>query len=74
MSGGVSEAIGMGSDSPRDPTEETAVHVAASAGQFDAVEQLIQAGSNLHRANKNGQTALHLASLKGHSPVVEQLI
>jgi ankyrin repeat protein len=48
--------------------------IAATLGQTETVQRLLEAGANLNYQNKNGITALLNAAVKGHVQVVRLLL
>jgi ankyrin repeat protein len=59
-----------------EPEELTALHLAAAAGQLEAVEYLLSpaVGSDARAARINNFTPLHSAAMKGHAAVCEALL
>ena len=51
----------------------TPLHHAASEGQTDIVNCLLENGASKFEMDKNGKTALNLAEEKGHSEIVKLL-
>lgn len=58
----------------RNVVEETALHIASLLGQVEAVDWLLDAGSDVNSRNLTRSTALMLASKEGHLKVVERLL
>jgi ankyrin repeat protein len=58
------------------PEELTALHLAAGAGQLEAVNYLLSAdvGADPRAARVNNFTALHAAAMHGHAAVCEILL
>ncbi|XP_063925148.1 uncharacterized protein LOC135139015 [Zophobas morio] len=54
--------------------DDTALTIASAMGHTAVVEYLLQLGSEINRANKNGLTPLHEASSNGHEKIVECLV
>jgi len=54
--------------------DRTALHIAASAGNLDFIETLLEARASMGAQTDTGLTALHLASRQGHSKVVSSLL
>jgi len=52
----------------------TPLHVAVSAGNLPAIQQLVQAGSDLNARNDFGSTPLHVAILTSNPTAVEKLL
>lgn len=52
----------------------TALAMAAGAGNLSGVESLLEAGADADHQNERGTTALIYAAYRGHSDVVEQLL
>lgn len=52
---------------------ETAMHVAAGAGQFDVVHYLHMKGAALDIADRRGDTPLFCATRNGHANVISYL-
>ncbi len=67
---------GVGADlDARDPiARSTALIMAATFGQSEAVKVLIEAGAELDLVNSYGSTALHVAALLCHGEVVQKLL
>lgn len=57
-----------------DTIGETPLHVAASAGSFNAVELLLVQGALVNVESLRGDTPLHVASANGNFPVVKLLV
>ena len=57
-----------------EPDGTTALHWAAHRGDLDTVHRLIDAGANVHVANRYGIAPIWLAAQDGHVPVVEALL
>ena len=53
---------------------QTALHVAAKAGQVDAVAALLEAKADVAAADKSQKTALHYAAQKGHKATTALLL
>ena len=51
----------------------TPLHAAALTGQKEAVELLIEKGTDINAKNNEGLTALHMASQKGHQSIIKLL-
>ncbi|KAF6215003.1 hypothetical protein GE061_009751 [Apolygus lucorum] len=58
----------------QDPRGRCALHYAAEAGQLEAVEYLIEAGSKVDLGDRESLTPLHLAAVRGHLDVVKCLL
>jgi hypothetical protein len=58
----------------RDATEGADLRAAASRGDLDAVNELLQSGVPVDAANAYGATPLILASMNGHAEVVHVLL
>lgn len=58
----------------QDKNGRTALYVAASAGNKDAVDVLIKKGADITKAQNKGWTPIHVAAYKGHFQVVRTLI
>uniref|UniRef100_A0A0K8SLG9 Uncharacterized protein n=1 Tax=Lygus hesperus TaxID=30085 RepID=A0A0K8SLG9_LYGHE len=58
----------------QDPRGRCALHYAAEAGQLEAVEYLIEAGSKVNLGDRESLTPLHLAAVRGHLDVVKCLL
>ncbi|KAJ3652816.1 hypothetical protein Zmor_018749 [Zophobas morio] len=54
--------------------DDTALTIASGKGHTAVVEYLLQLGTEINRANKNGVTPLHEASSNGHVKIVECLV
>lgn len=52
----------------------TALHLAATNGNVDAVKDLIEAGADINAQNNEGCIALHLAAANGHVEAIENFI
>lgn len=52
----------------------SALHVAASMGDWESAEKLIQHGANVDLQNKHGYTALHMALVNGHEDFAVKLM
>jgi len=52
----------------------SALHVAANHGHLEIVKLLLDAGADINRKSKSGETALHLAVVKNHIDVVKCLL
>jgi ankyrin repeat protein len=52
----------------------TALHLAASKGHKEAVEVLLENGSDIEAREDTGRTSLHAASFRGQLQVVEFLV
>lgn len=52
----------------------SALHIAAKEGLYDAVDRLLDRGTNVHGRNSQGQTALHLAAAGGHYRIMRLLV
>jgi cytohesin len=59
-----------------EPEELTALHLAAAAGQLEAVEYILSPaiGADPNAARINNFTPLHSAAMKGHAAVCEVLL
>jgi ankyrin repeat protein len=59
-----------------EPEELTALHLAAAAGQLEAVEYLLSpaVGADARAARINNFTPLHSAAMRGHAAVCEVLL
>lgn len=64
---------GIGIDS-RDEHNQTALMIAARAGQTAMVRLLVKRGAGLNHTAKFGLTALMLAVLNGHAEIVRVLV
>ena len=53
---------------------ETALHVAASAGNIEIINALAGMGANMNAQNTNGETALHLAAFHNNKSAIKELI
>lgn len=58
----------------RNLRRQTALHIAADAGQGGAVEMLLDYGASVDGVDGRGGTALHAAGANGHTPVVLLLL
>ena len=54
--------------------EDTALHLAARAGDVMAVQTLLENGADANAKNINGDTALHLAARAGNVMVAQVLL
>lgn len=55
------------------PNGETAIHAAAMFGHLPVVKQLIAAGSDYTRRNRDGLTPMQVAKQQNYCSVVEYL-
>jgi len=60
--------------SAKDANGMTSLHMAAAAGQKDAVQQLLASGADVKAKANDGATPLHWAVYNGHKDVVELLL
>jgi len=66
-------AAGIGTNTIRKDGDNTALMLAATEGQTEFVQALLNAGVTPDLANKNGQTALMWAARRGHTESVRIL-
>lgn len=57
----------------QDAAQATALMWAASWGDFQAVQLLVQAGANIDTKNRGGYTALALAEFNGYKDIAQML-
>lgn len=57
-----------------DPTGDSLLHIAASAGDLDTVELLVRAGIDVDQIGDMGCTALHYAKMKRREDVYSFLV
>ncbi len=50
------------------------LHVAAQSGDIKVIQELIAAGADVNKADKDGRTSLQMASEKGNTEIVSKLI
>eukprot|EP00731_Ephydatia_muelleri_P032874 Em0024g418a len=50
------------------------LYMASQEGHLDVVKTLIEAGANIHQAEKDGQSPLFISCLNGHLDIVKTLI
>lgn len=58
----------------RSSTEETLLHVAATANLFEAIEMLVHTGIDVDEPDNKGLTPLHLAAAENHLEAVTTLL
>lgn len=57
-----------------DPDGDNCLHIAASRGNYRAVELLLKAGLDVNQVGDMGCTALHYANMKGHKDIIRLLL
>lgn len=50
----------------------TPLEIAASHGSPDAIDELVEAGANINRPNKEGLTALDIVALSINGPIIDR--
>lgn len=70
----LSEAKGRAALHEVDTSGQTALHLAASLGQADALEALLQAGANVNARDRVGWSPLFAAAAAGHLSIVDRLL
>jgi ankyrin repeat protein len=53
---------------------DSPIHIAAMAGDVDALIILLQAGADIHKRGEDEMTALHYAAMKNHADAIALLI
>jgi acyl-CoA-binding protein len=57
-----------------DASGQTALHLAADAGELSCVQALVKAGANVHAADRDGISVLQAAVIAGHADTVQYLL
>ncbi|MEK6745729.1 MAG: ankyrin repeat domain-containing protein [Pseudomonadota bacterium] len=56
------------------PEDKTPLHVAASGGSVDLVDNMLKRGAKVNLTNRKGQTPLHSAAMSNKAFVISQLL